>query len=233
MVLAGDTIFAGGDATVAAYDANTGRETWRTSVNGAAHGLSVANGRLLVSTDTGAIYCFAPSSDSGAANIVPVATSSVDDPAAVRRERRRRTTIATRPKEGASPVAGVSGPFIRFTTPERVEITWHTAKPSATRAQFTLHPSDTKLKDLGDGQTRTDHTITIDPAPARVVTALRLALPSGGGDGAKWTEWYRLDTSLGYAPPVRESTHSPYPGNDALKSEVVASIELSRWVGSF
>jgi outer membrane protein assembly factor BamB len=239
MILAGDTIFAGGDGSVAAYDSETGKETWRASVDGAAHGLAVADGRLLVSTDTGSIYCFTPSGNLGddTANFVPVATSSVDDPAAVRRERRRRTDSATRPKEGASPVVGVAGPFIRFVTPQRVEITWHTDTPTATRAQYTLHPSLAAVKLLGDGQPRTDHSVAIDPVPARVVTALRLALPgdsnqgdSNQGDGnqgdgdkevaaddGKWTEWYRLDTSFGYVPPERDDAPSPYADDEFLK----------------
>ena len=58
LILAGDTLFAGGDDLVAAYNINDGARLWKASVVGKAHGLVVANDRLLVSTDKGRIYCF-------------------------------------------------------------------------------------------------------------------------------------------------------------------------------
>ncbi|MCA9103615.1 MAG: PQQ-binding-like beta-propeller repeat protein, partial [Planctomycetales bacterium] len=235
MILAGETIFAGGDGTVAAYDTKTGIETWRADVDGAAYGLAVAGGRLYVSTDTGAIYCFAPRGDGAASSTAATDASvveasfdaSVDDAAAVRRERRRRTTQANRPKQGATPVVGVSGPFIRFTSPQRAEVNWYTDVPAPTHAEFALHPDVGATKLLGDGVRRTEHEIVIDPVPARVVTALRLALPANaeskneaenvvqGDDAGDWTDWYRLDTSLGYAPPERHVAESPYADDQA------------------
>ncbi|MBC8327050.1 MAG: PQQ-binding-like beta-propeller repeat protein [Verrucomicrobia subdivision 3 bacterium] len=58
LVLAGNTLFAGGDNEVAAYSTADGKQIWTAKVNGAALGLAVAHGRLLVSTDRGTIYCF-------------------------------------------------------------------------------------------------------------------------------------------------------------------------------
>ena len=58
LILAGDTLFAGGNNEVVAYSAKDGKRVWRTPVNGAAMGIAVAHGRLLVSTDKGTIYCF-------------------------------------------------------------------------------------------------------------------------------------------------------------------------------
>ena len=58
LILAGDTLFAGGEDQVAAYDLVDGREVWTASVEGRAYGLAVAGGRLLVSTDLGNIICF-------------------------------------------------------------------------------------------------------------------------------------------------------------------------------
>lgn len=59
LIKAGDALFAGGDNLVAAYSAATGEKIWEVAVDGAAHGLTVANGRLFVSTDRGTIYAFA------------------------------------------------------------------------------------------------------------------------------------------------------------------------------
>ena len=57
LIKAGDTLFAGGDGQVAAFDLN-GRRTWTAPVDGKAYGLAVARGRLYVSTDSGSIHCF-------------------------------------------------------------------------------------------------------------------------------------------------------------------------------
>jgi outer membrane protein assembly factor BamB len=61
LILAGDTLFAGGNDRVRGFDASTGRLVWHAPVSGRAMGLVVANGHLLVSTDEGAICAFAPS----------------------------------------------------------------------------------------------------------------------------------------------------------------------------
>ncbi len=58
LILAGDHIYAGGENTVAAYDAAGGNEVWRADVRGKAYGLAVANGKLFVSTDQGVIHGF-------------------------------------------------------------------------------------------------------------------------------------------------------------------------------
>ncbi len=58
LIMAGDTIVAGGDGGVAAFDSEDGEELWSARVEGVAYGLSVLNGRLYVSTDAGRIYCF-------------------------------------------------------------------------------------------------------------------------------------------------------------------------------
>ncbi|MEZ6129245.1 MAG: PQQ-binding-like beta-propeller repeat protein [Planctomycetaceae bacterium] len=51
-------VFAGGQNKVTAYAADTGEVAWETPVSGRASGLAVADGRLIVSTDTGRIYVF-------------------------------------------------------------------------------------------------------------------------------------------------------------------------------
>jgi len=58
LILASDTLIAGGEDKVTAYEAATGREAWTATVEGRAYGLAVSQGRLLVSTDLGRIVCF-------------------------------------------------------------------------------------------------------------------------------------------------------------------------------
>ena len=57
IIKAGNTIFAGGDGEIAAFDGD-GTRLWTASVNGKAYGLAAANGNLYASTDTGYIHCF-------------------------------------------------------------------------------------------------------------------------------------------------------------------------------
>jgi len=58
LILAGHTLFVGGDYEVAAFDASTGEKIWTEKVAGKAYGLAVADGKLFVSTTTGTIHAF-------------------------------------------------------------------------------------------------------------------------------------------------------------------------------
>ena len=58
VIVAGNSIIAGGGTTVTAVDAKSQKVIWTTQVDGTPHGLAVAGGRLYVSTDRGSIYCF-------------------------------------------------------------------------------------------------------------------------------------------------------------------------------
>ncbi len=58
LILVGDTLFAGGEDSVAAYSSRDGSLLWSHAVEGKAYGLSAGAGRLFVSTDTGAIHAF-------------------------------------------------------------------------------------------------------------------------------------------------------------------------------
>ena len=58
LIMAGDTVFAGGDDEVAAFSSATGKKIWSGPVNGRACGLAVANGSLYVSTDSGSVHAF-------------------------------------------------------------------------------------------------------------------------------------------------------------------------------
>ena len=58
LVLAGSTLFAGGNDEVGAYSAVTGALLWTGAVRGRALELAVAEGRLVVSTDAGDLHAF-------------------------------------------------------------------------------------------------------------------------------------------------------------------------------
>jgi outer membrane protein assembly factor BamB len=73
LILAGNVLFAGGADQVMAVEADTGKTAWFETVEGAAKGLAVAGGRLLVSTDKGRIYSFA--------SAAPAPPTTIDEPA--------------------------------------------------------------------------------------------------------------------------------------------------------
>jgi outer membrane protein assembly factor BamB len=58
IILAGESIFAGGKDKVLGFDAQTGNKFWQTEIPGDVKGLSAAGGRLFVSTAKGGILCF-------------------------------------------------------------------------------------------------------------------------------------------------------------------------------
>ncbi|MHB8903422.1 MAG: outer membrane protein assembly factor BamB family protein, partial [Thermoguttaceae bacterium] len=58
MVLTGDTLFCGGDGSVVAFDAKSGKQTWQAPVDGKAYALALAEKRLYAGTDHGTLYCF-------------------------------------------------------------------------------------------------------------------------------------------------------------------------------
>jgi outer membrane protein assembly factor BamB len=58
LLLAGETVVAGGEDEVAGFNIADGKVAWTLPVKGKAYGLAAADGALLVSTDAGTIHCF-------------------------------------------------------------------------------------------------------------------------------------------------------------------------------
>jgi outer membrane protein assembly factor BamB len=81
LIMAGGTLFAGGDGEVAAFRATDGEPLWSGKVTGIAYGLAAAHGRLFASTDRGAIHCFRSSlssSSPSSSNVPPVSPYASD-----------------------------------------------------------------------------------------------------------------------------------------------------------
>ncbi|MCH2161495.1 MAG: PQQ-like beta-propeller repeat protein, partial [Phycisphaerales bacterium] len=58
LALAGDDLVVGGDGRVSVIDARSGTTTWTAPISGQGHGLAIAGGSLLVSTDQGVMHAF-------------------------------------------------------------------------------------------------------------------------------------------------------------------------------
>lgn len=59
LIVTGDLVFVGGAGKVCGLNRKSGSVDWSMEVEGKARGLAVADGRLIVSTDKGKVYCFA------------------------------------------------------------------------------------------------------------------------------------------------------------------------------
>ncbi|MCH5373091.1 MAG: PQQ-binding-like beta-propeller repeat protein, partial [Planctomycetes bacterium] len=79
LIAAGDWLIAGGPGRVEAFAVADGRRIWQADVLGDATALAAADGRLLVSTDAGKIYAFAPGS-AGAAREIGTISSGDQSP---------------------------------------------------------------------------------------------------------------------------------------------------------
>ena len=77
VLLAGDVLFAGGDGIVVGIDPASGKELWRSEVNGTAVGLAASDSHLVISSDKGPIYCFGVKEVAAARQIKP---ETITDP---------------------------------------------------------------------------------------------------------------------------------------------------------
>jgi len=69
VLLAGDVLFVGGEGTVIALDAESGKQIWKHKVDGGAVALAASGGHLVVSSDKGPIYCFSEAEVTESRNI--------------------------------------------------------------------------------------------------------------------------------------------------------------------
>ncbi len=72
LILAGDTVFVGGQGSVAGLRAKDGETVWTHRVEGAVVSLAASEGRLVASSDTGPVYCFGSKQATAGAVLRPV-----------------------------------------------------------------------------------------------------------------------------------------------------------------
>ena len=70
LIIAGDTIVSSGQNQIATVSLETGDKLWSAKVDDVAYGLAVSDGRLIVSTASGAIHCFADAATEKSKNVV-------------------------------------------------------------------------------------------------------------------------------------------------------------------
>ena len=108
----GDMTIRADDGAVVAMGAG-GAEIWRQAVEGEARGLAIANGRLIVSTSAGCLYCFAPPAAARAGATPHITretpTAADDPPDAALAERVLALTARRGITKGYALIAGASG----------------------------------------------------------------------------------------------------------------------------
>lgn len=201
LVLAGNVLLAGGDGKVAALDAASGEELWTGKVEGKARGLAVADGRLFVSSDTGAIHCFGSKDAEALGAVEQPATASpfpsdeltpVFEAAA---EHIVRTTGVTR---GHCLVLGCGTGRLAFELAKRTELQICGIEPDREKAQAAraalnaagLHgarvlvqhgePSQAPFSDYFANLVVSEEAITSGRMPDGAREAFRLLKPHGG-----------------------------------------------------
>ncbi len=79
-LVAGNLLFTGGPDRVSAWKASSGRKVWSATVEGKAYALAAAEGRLLVSTSKGKVYCFGKKTSPTALRPAPRAAGKASPP---------------------------------------------------------------------------------------------------------------------------------------------------------
>jgi len=80
LIVCDNLVLAGGQDEVCALSREKGDVVWKAVVEGSARSIAVANGHLLVSTNKGRIYCFAPEQKDKSARVARQSKIVVRDP---------------------------------------------------------------------------------------------------------------------------------------------------------
>ena len=215
----GDVLFAGGRDEVVAYKAQDGQPIWRHQVEGKAHRLAAANGRLLVSTDMGIIQSF----EAACAGGQPVAKSSETDdgfqPAQVaeiadetaKHAATKADLLPDKPKQKAV-YELAAGPWLQFTDPQSAVVRWRTKESVPTLLEYRL---DGKVTRVADEAASKEHRVELAGLQRNRVYRYVIQRPRDGQLVA--TSEFECDTFFNFTlPPVGGSGSDEFA--DAAKS---------------
>ncbi len=140
LVLAKDTALAGGEGAVMAFAG--GRRVWSAEIEGRARSIAVSDGRVLVSTDRGAILCFGRGDGRDAARVrqekaaEPLPADAAGGACAKAVERAIRESGVTR---GFVLIAGGESVRCALELSRRTALLSHVIEPDAARAEAARH----------------------------------------------------------------------------------------------
>ena len=137
LILAADTLVVGGQGTVTAIAADTGRVVWQDKVEGQVRSLAAAGGRLLASTTKGRIYCYgataAPEAPVIAAKEGPP-PSAVDEPELAAARMARSVIDGTGKKAGVCVVLGAGDGRLLYHLAKQSDLAVYCVEPDARKA---------------------------------------------------------------------------------------------------
>lgn len=217
VILTGEHVIAGCRGEVAILSASDGKELWKAKVEGDAVGLTVANGRLLVSTTRGVIHGFA----FGAAEASPVAVAPpVSDPdAAAVRQTAETIVRESGVRRGYALVSGKDAAALACELARQTELRITCIEPDPQQ----LPASRKRVDSTGLYGSR----VTVQPATAEqfpypdYAANLIVHMDAPGKRAPSVTEMLRVLKPCGGVVMMRSAEHSQVP--DAWKNEGVWS----------
>ncbi|KKM06346.1 hypothetical protein LCGC14_1744910, partial [marine sediment metagenome] len=134
MALSRGIVFAGGNGVVKGFDTATGQEVFSGKVDGAARGLAIASSKLLVSTDTGGIYCFVQGTKGKGTKVAPTITANPFGAAGADGAKLARKILArSGVKRGYALILGGDG-TVALELARRTELMSYVVQPDAKKA---------------------------------------------------------------------------------------------------
>lgn len=189
VILAGKTLFVGGDDCVAAVSSVDGALQWASAVDGRAIGIAAANGHLIVSTDKGELSAF--ELDEHASESVQLADALADAldfkplPVASGEAEPLAVESQDKKKKGPAPVQGASdadllaltGPEIQFVAPGKARVHWTTGSPE--ESSIELVTGTPKVYRVSDDAISNQHTWMIEGVRKNQVVTFRIKSQDG------------------------------------------------------
>ncbi len=239
LILSGKTLIAGGRGQVAAYNTTDGKVLWQGQVDGSAYGLAVANDHLLVSTDSGAVHVFATPSASerkdASATSAPSESTSTEELAADQKADRPAGAEARAKPISAEGPGRVLGPFVSYSAPDTIQVSWESNQPVATRFEMAKlvqgKPNQPIQPDRSDSQLRQDHRVEIPAMQRDAMYTYRVGGLDDDGQPA-WTSWYRFDAMLRYPTFAQNKTDTPFSKNKRTERLAAAAKSMLAAAGT-
>jgi outer membrane protein assembly factor BamB len=210
LILAGNSLVAGGEGKVVAYDAGTGAIEWQRFVPGKVYGLAVAQGRLFVSTDEGTIHCFADPAADAPGDGQELTEDLYRQNGMVRMQEYVGPFVGTR-----TPPIEIHGPFAEYIAPQTVRIQWETLAPMTSELEFGVLVDG--LNKYADEQPKTKHEFVVENVQRDIVHRFRVAGALEDGRRIE-TDLYQFDSHFDYLPTSVTDRECPYP-DDALMAQ--------------
>jgi outer membrane protein assembly factor BamB len=229
LIAAGNVLYAGGRDEVGALAAEDGQLLWRHAVQGNAHGLAVAHGRLLVSTDEGGIHTFCATAAYHDDNEYHRLCGRIHEvrvyQAALTGEQIAAHAAATADRFPAAsptrePLRLAAGPWLQFVAPGEAVVRWQTTEPTASELEYGI---DELSWEVADRTPKTDHELCISGLRHK---RLYWYAVRGQRDGVPvTTDRFECDTHFDYTPPpVLAESDSHWDDANGLFSRAAEDI---------